>query len=172
MENEFNPDLTDDSNNDSSVKYLEDFFSKDVSTFLTPQEMLVMSLSLKHIAQVITLYSNFTNVAVFDVKKFIKDHPEYAHTDFNNPDEDTMEAVRQLLTADGFKDHEEFNTGDILLKSIIGTIYNIGEKLRDAYDGQYDKIAPEDSVQFFAMLENCLNSAGSFVQSFLMQQRF
>ena len=167
MENEFNPDF----DNSSDIKSLEDFFSKDISTFLTPQEMMVMSLSLSHVAQVLELYNRFTNVAVFDATKFIKEHPEYANIDFNHLSEDETLVIKDLLKGKNNDEYEEFNKGDILLNSIINNATTIGHKLCDSYVKEYNKTAPMDTVQFFTMLENCLGSSLNLLQSFFTQER-
>ncbi len=170
MENDYE-DLENFENNNinSNLKSLEDFFSKDISTFLTPQEIMVMSLSLSHVAQVLALYNTFANVAMFDVKKFVIDHPEYTDTDFDHLDEDTINDIKELLV---YNSKEEFNTGNILINSMIDVVINIGIKLCDTFEKDYDKNVPEDSIQFFAMLENCLNSSQKLIQGFFTQQSF
>lgn len=163
MENEFNDNL--------DFKSLENFLSKDINTFLAPQEMMIMSISLSHVARVLNLYNKMTNVAVFDVKKFVAEHPEYTNMNFDNLDGEETNNIRKLLRLDETDKNEEFNKGDILLNSIIDAILNIGTKLYDSYTKEYDENAPEDTQQFFAMLESCLDSTLSIMQSFFTQQQ-
>ena len=164
MENEFN--------DDSSFKSLEDFFDKKISNLLIPQEIIVISLSLAHIAKLLSLYKQYANIAVFDVKAFIAQHPEHANIDFDNLgdlDEETIESIGKVLHDKDGHDGEEFNKGDILLNSIITVILNIALKLQDSYVNEYDKVAPEDTMQFFTMLDNCLQGSLTLLQGFLTQ---
>lgn len=165
MENEFNDNL--------DFKSLENFCSKEINTSLTPQEMMVMSLSLSHVAQVLNLYNQCANIAIFDVKKFIVEHPEFADVDFNNLDNDTVDAMRKIFQLDSKNNkNEEFNTGDILIKNIINIAISIGTKLVNSYSEEYNTVAPEDTTQFFGMLENCLNGALKIMQAFFMSQSY
>jgi len=165
MENEFGSNLEDS----KDLKSLEDFFSKDINLALTPQEIMVMSLSLSHVVQILHLYRRFTNIAVFDVKQFVKEHPEYANIDFNNLDEDSMKTIRSLL-GENTSENEEFNKGEILINSIIDSGINIAMKLTDSYISEYNKMAPEDTIQLFTMLENCLAGSLKLVQAFFTQE--
>ena len=84
MDKELNDDSENELNKGESFKSLEDFFAKDIKTSFTPQELMVLSSSLNYVGQLLVLFKQHTNVAVFDVKEFIAKHPEYAYIDFND----------------------------------------------------------------------------------------
>jgi hypothetical protein len=163
MENEFENEFND---NSTDLKSLEEFFSKEINNLFTPQEIMILSLSLNHIANVLNLYSMYSDVAIFDVKAFIEKHPEYANIDFNNLkdlDEDTLKTIEDALYDKNGSNGEEFNKGDILIKNIITTILSASSKLYNTYTKEYSKISPPDTEPFFTMLENCLQSSLSLL---------
>ena len=162
MENEFEFDV-------NNFKSLEEFFSKEINTKLSPQEMMITSLALHHVANVLIMYNHYSNIAVFDVKTFTKEHPEFANIDFNNlkdVDKDTLDAIDSLLHGKTGKDDEEFNKGDILIKNIVKSILSISIKLYTTYTKEYTEKAPEDTEQFFTILENCLAGAAELLKEF------
>ena len=172
MENELNNSFENEFNN-SSLKSLEEFLSKEINNSLTPQEMLVISLALNHIGSLLTLYNTYSNVAVFDTKVFIAKHPEYANIDFNNLtdlDKDTLKSIEDALLDKYGKEGEEFNKGDIIIKNIIQVILNIATKLYDSYIKEYSKQAPEDTEQFFTILDNCLENSLNLLKVFFTQR--
>jgi hypothetical protein len=167
FENEFNDDIT-------NLKFLEDFFSKEINNTLTPQEMIIISISLNHVAGVLSLYNRYSNIAVFDVKEFRTEHPEYTDIDFQNlqnVDPDTIEEIGNILHGghDG-TEGEEFSKGDILIKNIIDTLLNTSLKFYEGYTKEYSKKSPEDTEQFFTILDNCLQNSLSILKVFFTQR--
>ena len=106
MENE------DEIRSDDSLESLEEFFNKDVNTTFTPQELMVLSIFLACGGVLLELYQQHTNIGVFEVEVFIKNHPEYAHIDFNNlnnlENKDILNEIREIMKSDDNK-REEFN---------------------------------------------------------------
>ena len=84
MDKELNDDSENELKEDQSFKSLEDFFAKEINTVFTPQELMILSSSLNYVGQLLVLFKQHTNIAVFDVKEFIAKYPEYADINFNN----------------------------------------------------------------------------------------
>jgi len=172
MENELNSNFENEFN-DSSLKSIEEFFNKEISNSFIPQEMLIISLALNHIGRILTMYNTYSNVAVFDTKAFIKKYPKYANIDFTNLkdlDKDTLEEIENTLYNEDRKEGEEFNKGDILIKSIIKVILDIALKLYTSYTKEYNEQAPEDTEQFFTILDNCLENSLNLLKVFFTQR--
>ena len=163
MENE------DEIRSDDSLESLEEFFNKDVNTTFTPQELMVLSIFLACGGVLLELYQQHTNIGVFEVEPFIKNHPEYAHIDFNNlnnlENKDILNEIREIMKSDDNK-REEFNKGDIILDSMIDVITNILTKLYASYMTGYGTKVPVETMQFFTMLESCLQNPINALQSF------
>jgi hypothetical protein len=162
MENEFEFD-------DSNLKSLEEFFSKEINSSLTPQKIMIISLVLNHVSNVLSLYNQYSNLAIFDIKSFTAKHPEYADIDFHNLkdiDEDTMKAIGDSFRDEDGKEGEEFSKGDILLNNVIKVMLDISVKLYDSYTKEYSKQIPEDTEQFFTVLDNCLQNTLMLLKAF------
>jgi hypothetical protein len=173
MENEFSNNFENELNNSLNLKSLEEFFNKEITNSLSPQEIMITSLALNHISRILNVYNIYSNVAVFDVKAFIEKHPEHANVDFTNLkdlDEDTLKAIENSLHDKDKEAGEEFNKGDILIKNIIEVTNNIALKLYSSYTKEYSKRAPEDTEQFFTILNNCLENAIGLLKSFFSQK--
>ena len=169
MKNEFNSNFENEFNNSSSFKSLEEFLNKEINNSFTPQEMILISISLNHVAHMLSIYNSYSNVAIFDVKSFTAKYPEYANIDFNHLNEldnDTLETINNLLHDEDGREGEEFSKGDILIKNVIKILLSTSLKLYDSYVKDYSKKTPEDTEQFFAMLDNCLESSLTLVKDF------
>ena len=64
---------------------------------------------------------------------------------------------------------EEFSKGDILLNSMFSIIASMVEKLYELYMKEYGECVPEETGQFFTMLDNCLQSPINILQEFFTQ---
>ncbi len=166
MESELNNKFNDDEN----IKILEDFFTKEISSTFTPQELLMMSLSFNHIANVLLLYRKYSNVAIFEPKIFKEKHPEFSEIDFDNLndlDHETLEKLKNIMNTES---SEEFGTGSILFDNVTKVIINISSKIYNSYMESYTHQAPEDSEQFFTIFHSCLESSLTFLKTLLSSQ--
>lgn len=157
-----NNNLNNEFNDDSSVKDLEKFFNKEINSNLTPQELMITALSLAHTVTVLKFFKEYTHMAIFDMEAFIVKYPEYANIDFSNLrnlDKDTFETIGNLLGIKDINGAEEFNKGSILIDSIIKVITNISSKLYDTYTEEYGKVSPVATVEFFTILDQCLENS-------------
>jgi len=160
MENEFR--------DEENFKSLEKFFDKEINTILTPQEIMILSSALGYAGTLLSMFNQNANIAVFDVKAFTEAHPEYAHIDFNRLDKldkDTLADIKDTLYKKEEKS-EEFSKGDILINSIITIITNIISKLYTSYMKEYGESVPAETVQFYTILENCLQSPINILQDY------
>ncbi len=172
MENELNNNFENEFDESINLKFLEEFFNKEINNSLSPQEMLITSLALNHIGKILTLYHTYSNLAVVDTRAFIAKYPEYANIDFSNLqnlDEDTLRAIKGALHDADRQGGEEFNKGSILIKNIIQVISNIALKLYNSYNEEYFKRAPEDTEQFFTILDKCLENSLNLLQMFFIR---
>jgi hypothetical protein len=171
MDKELNDDSENELKEDQSFKSLEDFFAKEINTVFTPQELMILSSSLNYVGQLLVLFKQHTNIAVFDVKEFTAKHPEYAYIDFNdmaNLDPDIRNDIKNTFSNDG-KKGEEFSKGDILLNSMFSIIASMVEKFYELYMKEYGTCVPEETGEFFTMLDNCLQSPIVILKEFFIK---
>ena len=138
MDKELNDDSENELKEDQSFKSLEDFFAKEINTVFTPQELMILSSSLNYVGQLLVLFKQHTNIAVFDVKEFTAKHPEYAYIDFNdmaNLDPDIRNDIKIIKSKLEWYDLSEcFIKNPIVingcfkfgLKEIVGRLSELG----------------------------------------------
>lgn len=167
MEDEFNDKSEIDFTDEIELKKIEDFFSKKINNSLTPQELITLSYSLEYTRNVLVILLKNTHMALFDVEDFIKKYPGHEDLDFNNLDADALDLIRSLIMPTDSSNNEYFNSGHILIENIIKVIDSISSKIRISYMVGYRNQAPNDTIKFFTILENSLESSLKLLQNAL-----
>lgn len=168
MEDEFNdvPQAGSD-----EFETIEEFFNKKIDVPLTPQGLVTLAFSLEHTKHVLTLLLENTYMALLDVTEFVKAYPEYKDVDFTNVDEETLASIRNLMASLDKSSSEYFNSSSILLQNIINILDATTYQLRALYVAKYNKKVPNDTVKFFTILENSLESSLNIIQNVFIENR-